>query len=206
VILVTSQTTTADCTTYQNQASTSASNNNPLTVTSNIASVTVTCPAPAGQITPTNTTCSQFKSGTASSLGTINYTASNGKIGQNVNPGVFFYWLKVTAVVGSNTFHVTEAATPTPFPIFLLGNAVQVFDSNCGGVTGSTVTQNSTTGTVTASFSAGAGQAGTYFLGIKYSSKSVAGFSVPSPLPTYHYTFQTTEVGVTSKAFVDLTP
>jgi hypothetical protein len=205
VIHVTSQTTTADCTTYQNQASTSASNNNPLTVTSSIASVTVTCPAPAGQITPTQTTCAQFKNGTASSLGTINYTASNGKISQNVNPGVFFYWLKVTAVPNvSNTFHVTEAATPTPFPIFLLSNAVQVFDSNCSGITGASVTQNSSSGTVTAAFTAGQGT--TYFLGIKYSSKSAAGFSVPSPLPTYHYTFQTTEVGVTSKAFVDLAP
>src|SRR5260221_555396 len=57
----------------------------------------------SSKITPTQTTCTTFSNGTSDTLSTVNYSVRNGKITSAVNPGVFFYWVKVTAVPGMNT-------------------------------------------------------------------------------------------------------
>jgi hypothetical protein len=138
------------------------------------------------KITPTGTTCSQFANGSADTLAALNYSVSGGKISQNVTPGVFFYWVRVTAVAGSNTFTITQTITPGPFNTFFnLGGGSSVFDSNCGNV-GSMITQNGNTTTVTFN----APTAGTYIFGIKYNSKSIAGATAPNP-STQHYDFTT---------------
>src|SRR5262245_13663131 len=49
-----------------------------------------------GLIAPTNTSCSDFTSGNAQQLPGIFYRVVNGKIGQSINPGVFFYFSSVT--------------------------------------------------------------------------------------------------------------
>ena len=54
------------------------------------------------------------------------------------------------------------------------------------------MTQNAADGTVTVSFNAPV--AGTYIIGIKYDSKSIAGHTAPSPTTTVHYDFATTGV------------
>ena len=53
-----------------------------------------------------------------------------------------------------------------------------MFNSNCNSVS-DTITQNTTTGTVTVNFNAPT--AGTYIIGIKYDSKSIVGDPAPSP-------------------------
>ena len=142
------------------------------------------------QITPTNTDCSQFANGTAQTLDTLNYSVSGGKIRQNVTPGVFFYWVRVTAPAGNNTFTITQTITTGNFNTFFDIHAGSgVFNSNCGSL-GSTITQNGNTTTVTFN----APTAGTYIIGIKYDPKSLVGAPAPSPTTTVHYDFNTTGV------------
>ena len=145
-----------------------------------------TPPAPTGQITPTATTCSQFNAGTAATLDTLNYSVKNGNISQ-VSPGVFFYWIKVTAVAGSNTFTINQAITTGNFDshFFHFTSGSAVYSSSCVKQ-GSTITQS---GGVT-SITFNASSAGTYIIGVKYDAASVKGFAAPSPTTTVHYTFE----------------
>jgi hypothetical protein len=145
-------------------------------------------PMQVSQITPTGTTCSQFRGGTAQTLSSINYSVSGGTI-HNVNPGVFFYWVRVTVPAGNNTLTITQTITTGNFNTFFgVAAGSSVFDSNCNTV-GSTITQNGNTTTVTFTASA----AGTYIIGIKYNPHTVVGAPAPSPT-TVHYNFATTGV------------
>ena len=141
------------------------------------------------KITPTGTTCSQFANGSAQTLATLNYSVSGGKIKNNVTPGVFFYWVSVTAPAGNNTFTITQTITTGNFSTFFdMASGSQVFSSNCGSVP-DTITQNGNTTTV----SFNAPTAGTYIIGVKYDSKSVVGATAPNPT-TVHYDYATTGV------------
>jgi hypothetical protein len=143
------------------------------------------------QITPTGTTCRDFSSGRAQTLSGLQYSVKNGVINQ-VSPGVFFYWLKVTAPAGSNTFTITQTITTGNFNgFFNIQSGSDVFSSNCNSVS-PTITQNPTTKAVTVTFNAPA--AGTYFIGVKYSANSVVGSPAPSPGTTVHYNLMTTGV------------
>ena len=143
-------------------------------------------PVPA-QITPTNTSCTQFNSGTAATLSELQYSVKSGKVNQ-VNPGVFFYWVKVTAVAGSNTFTINQAITSSNnnFNHFFKQAAGSfAYTSNCVKVQNARISTSN--GVTTVTFNASS--AGTYIIGIKYNSKSVQGFSAPTPNTTVHYTF-----------------
>jgi uncharacterized repeat protein (TIGR01451 family) len=142
--------------------------------------------ARTGQITPTNTTCSQFNSGSAKTLDAIQYSVKSGKISQ-VNPGVFFYYIKVTASAGSNTFVITQSITTGNFGsnFFAPASGSNVYTSNCTTVGGVTITQSGATTTIRFN----ASSAGTYIIGQKYNSGAVVGKTAPSPT-TVHYTFE----------------
>ena len=143
------------------------------------------------KITPTGTTCRDFSSGRAETLSSLQYSLKNGVINQ-VNPGVFFYWVKVTVPAGNNTFTITQTITTGNFNrLFDMASGNNVFDSNCNSVH-PTITQNPTTGTVTVQWNAPT--AGTYFIAIKFSGQSVGGEPAPSPGTTVHYDFTTTGV------------
>jgi len=143
------------------------------------------------KITPTGTTCTQFKNGTAQTLSSLQYSVTNGVI-HNVAPGVFFYWVKVTVPAGNNSFTVTQTITTGNFNSFFdMASGNNVFDSNCNSVH-PTITQDPTTGTVTVQWNAPT--AGTYFISIKFSGSSLAGKPAPSPGTTVHYDFMTTGV------------
>jgi hypothetical protein len=145
------------------------------------------------QITPTGTTCTQFANHTAQTLSNLNYSVSNGKIKNNVTPGVFFYWVAVQVLApGSQSFEITQTHTAnfTGHP-FNFTSGSSVFTSNCNSLS-ETITQNPTTGAVTVQFNAPT--AGTYIIGIKYDSKSIVGDPAPSPGTTVHYDFATTGV------------
>jgi hypothetical protein len=121
----------------------------------------------------------------------VNYSVSNGVI-HNVNPGVFFYWVKVTVPAGNSTFTITQTITTGNFNgVFTIHSGSGVFNSNCGSVS-TTLTQNPTTGAVTAQWNAPT--AGTYIIGIKYDPHNVVGDPAPSPGTTVHYNFMTTGV------------
>jgi hypothetical protein len=144
------------------------------------------------QITPTGTTCEQFRDGTAGTLSILNYNVSGGTI-HNVMPGVFFYWVSVTAPAGSNSFTITQTITTGNFTgKFGIASGSFVWGSNCVKVSTQTITQNTMTGAVTMMFNAPT--AGTYIIGIKYSSMSIGGLPAPSPTTTVHYNFATTGV------------
>jgi hypothetical protein len=140
-----------------------------------------------GQITPTATTCTQFNAGTAATLDTLNYSVKNGSISQ-VSPGVFFYWIKVTAVAGSNTFTINQTITTGNFDShffsFTAGSAV--YSSTCVKQA-SAITQFAGSGVTSIAFNASS--AGTYIIGVKYDAGSVKGFTAPSPT-TVGYTFE----------------
>jgi uncharacterized repeat protein (TIGR01451 family) len=142
------------------------------------------------QITPTATTCSQFSSGTSPTLSQLQYSLKgNPPVINQVNPGVFFYWVKVTASAGSNTFTISQTITTGNFDshFFTFASGSNVYTSGCTAVSGARITQSG--GTVTVTFNASS--AGTYIIGIKYSATSVAGFPAPSPTTTVHYDFAT---------------
>jgi hypothetical protein len=163
-------------------------NNNGATSTCTSEQLVITNPT-TSQITPTGTTCSQFSSHTASTLSTLTYSVKNGVVNQ-VAPGVFFYWVQVTAVAGSNTFTINQAITSSNNNFnhfFSFANGSFVYNGGCSKVATQSVTQSGSTTTVTFT----APTAGTYFIGIKYDSTSVKGFTAPSPTTTVHYTFTT---------------
>jgi len=111
---------------------------------------------------------------------------------QNVNPGVFFYWVRVAVPVGNNSFTITQTITTGNFTgKFDIASGSNVFNSNCVSLH-PTITQNTATGAVTVTFNAPT--AGTYIIGIKYAPKSVVGDLAPSPGTTVHYDFATTGV------------
>jgi hypothetical protein len=148
------------------------------------------------QITPTGTTCSQFSSGTADTLTGLQYSVKgNPAVINQVNPGVFFYWVKVTAAAGSNTFVINQSITTGNFnTLFSITSGSNVFDSTCTNGLKPSFTQsstNGTTGTVTVQWNAPS--AGTYIISIKFDATSVKNQTGPSPT-TVHYNFST--VGV----------
>jgi hypothetical protein len=142
-------------------------------------------PIQVSQITPTGTTCTQFKNGTADTLNSLSYKVRNGVINQ-VSPGVFFYWVRVTAPAGSNTFTITQTITTGNFNTFFdMASGSNVFDSDCNSAH-PTITQNGDTTTVQWNAAA----AGTYFISIKYDPHTVIGSPAPNPT-TVHYNFTT---------------
>jgi uncharacterized repeat protein (TIGR01451 family) len=161
-------------------------NNNGVSSGCNAEQVTISQPIQS-QLTPTATTCSQFYSGTAATLSQLEYAIKSGKL-NSVAPGVFFYWVKVTAVAGSNNFAINQTITSSNnnfSHFFSQASGTAVYMSNCVKINNANISTSN--GVTTVSFNASS--AGTYIIGIKYDSTSVKGFNAPSPNTTVHYTF-----------------
>jgi hypothetical protein len=152
-----------------------------------------------GEITPTNVDCQTFVNGTPA-LGQINYsTDSSGKIGQGINPGVFFYWTKITTSAANQTVTVSQSNTST-------NNAAlfgvhqgwdRLYKGDCSSWTAGTVIGSNGSG---ASFTVPT--PGNYVIGVKYSTKTIAGTTAPVPA-NITYTF-TTSLGALTAASVPL--
>ena len=123
----------------------------------------------------------------------MQYTARNGVISQE-NPGVFYYWVRVTAPAGNNTFVVNQSITTGNFnTLFAIASGSTVYNSSCTNVHG-TFTQssiNNRTGTVTVTFNART--AGVYYIAIKFTTSSVTGETAPTP-NAVGYSYSTTGV------------
>ena len=164
-----------------------ANNSGPVSSACTSETLVISPPSNKSQITPTATTCQSFNDGSSATLSQLNYSVKGNppKISQ-VDPGVFFYWNKVTAVAGSNTFTIHQTITTGNFDshFFNTASGSAVFTSGCVKVTGATITQDGADTTITFN----AGSDGTYIIGVKYDSGSVKGFAQPSPT-TVHYLF-----------------
>src|SRR5262249_11607105 len=147
---------------------------------------------PGGQITPTNVDCTDILNGTAPTLDAVNYPSKNGLIGQGMNPGVFFYWAKITVPAGTTSITVSQSNNSTNnAALFQIHQGwIRLYSADCSSFT--TGTQNAAGTGGTFSVTPGA----SYIIGIKYNPKSIVGTPVPVPA-TITYTF-TTSLGATT--------
>jgi hypothetical protein len=146
------------------------------------------------QITPTQTTCSQFSTGTAPTLSNVFYSTKGTTISTD-NPGVFFYWVTVKVESsGTVTKTITQGTTYAPKlgkPYFVLGAGSFAYSESCA--TGSALSTMIEGPPQALKVKFHAASPGTYFIGIKYQTKSIVG-SGPAA-GSYNYTFETTGIG-----------
>ncbi len=145
-----------------------------------------------GQLTPTQTTCSDFTGGTAGNLTQVCYGIKGSKI-NNAAPGVFFYYTKVTATSPSFTINVVQTNNNASFPLFGVqqGNQVFLYDAFCNKIGEGT---ESSPGQASVAVS-GASVGEVFIVSVKYVTSTVVGTTVTgSPKPTVHYNFRT-EIG-----------
>jgi hypothetical protein len=103
---------------------------------------------------------------------------SGGKIGQSINPGVFFYYTYVTTSTPNQAITTSQHAGNSA-PLFELNQGhVWVYTANCTLVK----TANQPAGSTTVSTTIAT--PGTYVLRIQYSTKSIAGKTAPTSSPT----------------------
>ena len=169
--------------TYQWTASFSGDANN-AAVSSKCGSEPVPVGPQVSRITPSATTCAQFASGFATGLSTMQYTLSGTKV-STVTPPTFTYWVKVTS---GGTLTITQSTSETSKKL-LIASGSAVYDnataSSCTTVT-SSITQKSTSGTVTVKFSSGTGP---FYIGLVFSTSKVVGETAPTPSTTVQYFF-----------------
>jgi uncharacterized repeat protein (TIGR01451 family) len=148
--------------------------------------IVVPPPQALGIIAHTTTTCSDYV-GQASGivLDQINYSVSGGTIDQGINPGVFFYYTTITTTTANQVVTVSESHTGTAANFQVHNTEAKLYTADCNNSTDGTLTPDSTGATYTIA------TPGTYVIGIKYDSKSIAGTAAPVP-SSITYTFTTT--------------
>jgi uncharacterized repeat protein (TIGR01451 family) len=162
-----------------------------------------------GQITPTGTTCSDFMGGIALDLDEALYGIKRDEV-NNVAPGVFFYYISLTAKDEDFTIEVKQTrdlAAWTPMNC-QKENQIIVYDSTCTRVG---VGDSPTTYTASCDWPAtgrieidvtGAVVGETYVIGIKYSLNSLVKNGAPGE-PTVTYTFETSVDSVAMDMSID---
>jgi len=142
---------------------------------------------PTGIIAPASTSCNDVLNGTAQSLAQVNYSIGRGRIGQGINPGVFFYYVKITTTTPNQVVTVTESNTSTNnTPLFgILNGQAWLWNASCSSfAAGTTSGQNGGNASFTVPVP------GDYIIGFKYQTKTIAG--APAPVPaTVTYNFVT---------------
>jgi hypothetical protein len=138
-----------------------------------------------GLIAPTETSCAAFAAGTAETLGQVNYRVKSGKIGQGINPGVFFYYTEITTTVPNQVVTVSQSNTSTNNAALfgILNGQAILYSATCAKVMSGTVINGGSGASFTVSVP------GTYIIGIKYQTKTIAGTPAPAPADiTYNFT------------------
>jgi uncharacterized repeat protein (TIGR01451 family) len=155
---------------------------------------------PVGLIAPSGTSCSDYVNGTAAAQDHVNYTVKKGVIWQSINPGVFFYYTTITTTTPNQVVTVSQSNTSTnnAAPFGILNGQAWLYPATCGAHTVGTTTGPNDSG---ASFTIAT--PGTYVIGIKYQTKTIAGTAPPVPADIT-YTF-TTSLGGGTNASVLLT-
>jgi hypothetical protein len=140
-----------------------------------------------GVIAPTQTTCSQYRDGTAPALvGGLQYTVKGSSI-NSVSPGVFFYYTKFLgdegdAVVVTQTNDGTTAPPPYPAIPVAQGQTVLYDADSCAKLKWGP------------GFTLPAAPGGNYIVGVKYDASSLKGKPVSTSQPVT-YSFETTVGG-----------
>jgi hypothetical protein len=188
--VVTAVTTAQACTVMNNTATASAANASSV---SDNGKITCNPPQQTGVIAHTNTSCKDFLGGNPNIvIGQINYSASNGTIGNGINPGQFFYYTQITTTVPNQVVTVTQTHTGTAAEFE--GAMPRTYTTSCDNAVNGTMTNGDTDATFTIP------TPGTYVLSIKYGTKSISG--TPAPVPDdITYTF-TTSLGPLTSASV----
>jgi len=160
----------------------------------NTCSQTITV-ANCVHIFPTNTTCTDFSTGTAVGLPKVcTPIDDNGVVTQGVNPGVFFYYSFVTVPTGSFTIDVKQTNDGKLDKLFIIQgysdntSQIRLTTSSCGIVpfTASFIDNGSgarLTGTNTS------GADAIYIVSIKYDVKSIVGGDYTGTNTSSMYTF-----------------
>jgi uncharacterized repeat protein (TIGR01451 family) len=168
------------------------------TVTSNVATATVTFARVGAQIAPTQTTCQQYRAG-ATSLTEALYVTQKDKIG-SVAPGVMFVYDTVTVGAAPVTLSVAQSRQPslpgwTAIPVQDVGQIVLYDQATClKSKAQGTTAYASATGTVTVQIKT----PGAYILGIKYNLSALSGIVVGKTPPTGAYTFASSGSGTSA--------
>ncbi|KIA86136.1 hypothetical protein OA85_00125 [Flavobacterium sp. AED] len=160
---------------------------------------------PCAHIFPTQTTCCNFSTGTATQLSQVCYTASspsNGKV-TNAIPGVFFYYSNVVAPAANFTINVTQSNDGDLNKLFSVQNTsnVRLFTQGCG--TNVNFTASIVSGSEAKMVVTGATIGATYIISVKYDVKSIIGAHISGANPTSTYTFKSfTKVGANAAVLV----
>jgi hypothetical protein len=193
-ITVSRTTTDADCPSITNTATVHSpeiaeETGTELDDNSSTATITVHCapppPPPGGNITPTGTTCEQFRDGTSTDLNAILYGLKDGVI-NNVAPGIGFYFVRWTSTGAAITIVQSDDGSTPAFGV----QSVQVYTaSNCTRVDRSlsiSVSADSTIVTI------GGTTSGTeYIVRLAFDPNTVKGSADPG---TVIYTYTTTGI------------
>ena len=143
-----------------------------------------------GAIAPTQTTCQDFASSSFTPLDAI-FAGLRGSTINSVSPGVFFYYAEVVTSGGSVGFTQTVLAGSVTLPKYQVqqGQAF-LYNTSCAKV--GTLTLDANGGGTISGVSAGS-----YYLGVKFSTDAIKGFSpVPStPLLMSRHQFSLTGGG-----------
>jgi hypothetical protein len=148
-----------------------------------------------GKITPTGTTCSQYRDNLALTLDKVVYT-TKGNLINSVSPGVFFYYTKITDGTAGGTVTITETndSAYTAIPV-QQGQAFLYEASSCTKLKWSasaTTSSDGTTATVTGNLPSGANfpASGDFIIGVKYDAAALQKKQAPA-LPPVTYSFET---------------
>ncbi|WMW25525.1 hypothetical protein RE474_02050 [Methanolobus sediminis] len=151
------------------------------------ASAVVTQVNATAQIAPTQTTCYDFRTGTADDLETAYYMVlkKTGEI-QSVAPGVMFYYSDVTPTSDTVVIEVDQNNT-AGWPDIAIQDEGQIilWDSDCLKVQNATVNMSGENPVLTVT---GVTPGETYYLGVKYTLSSLQGY-VPTGTPDVTYLF-----------------
>ena len=173
------------------------------TVTRNTDGPSTVCGVPeVGKITPTGTTCQQYRDGTASTLGQVLYT-TKGDVINSVSPGVFFYYTQVSgdkdqtvSIIQSNKeSNDSEYASPIP----IQQGQVFLYDATtCTKVRWTpTIDGGNATGELPSD--------GDFIIGVKYNASDLKGLEPPgSPPVTYSFKTELDDTLVDTGATVEL--
>jgi hypothetical protein len=159
------------------------------------ATATVTSKNCGGNIFPTQTTCSDFTSGSATNQDSACYqfSGSGTKTVTNAQPGVVFYYVKVTLTSFPSTVNIIETRDVSTFRLMTLnsGNA-KAFTGNCASRVNVSFTATLTSGSykVAMTFPSGT-PAGDYIISLQMSVKSILGSTFTGSDPRVSYCFTT---------------
>jgi hypothetical protein len=160
------------------------------------ASINGGCTAPlvpVGKITPTGTTCQQYRDNETTPvpvLDQLQYTVKGGKINA-VSPGVFFYYTKVSGDATHRRVDITEENDVTSaLDIPINQGQVVLYDATTCKVVKWTVDLGPEVGEATGTLP----KNGDFIIGVKYNASALKGALAPASPVTYTFGAELEEV------------